>query len=311
MLAIPINVTIVTVVSSNEQAVNYFRSNNIIMYLIRCSRLIASSHVVMLEVRLYHYNIITCCEFARIDKNRISRAGVFANNKVRLLCARADRPLSKFRRENDSREVVGNTRRYGFTRRNWKTRRKTGKRKTCRNVAKSIARFTWCVGYRARARACACACVRARSGCACGGPPGSTNSRRNARVYHAATNDDSVRGRFRRRPNVATRSSNPANATKAALCRGALERSLDRSSAAHRSFGRSGRGVRVRRPRRHDNKRDGGKKNAALVAIARETHRSPLHSSPARRHRGSDEINIENIARARSAVRYKPTIIII
>jgi len=36
-------------------------------------------------------------------------------------------------------------------------------------------------------------CVRACLGCACGGRPGSTNSRRNARVYHAATAGDGAR----------------------------------------------------------------------------------------------------------------------
>lgn len=72
----------------------------------------------------------------------------------------------------------------------------------------------------------------------------------------------------------------PGDATKAALCRGALKRSLDRSFAAHRSFRRSGRGVRVRRPRRHDNKRND--KNATAAALARETH-SSLHPSPANR----------------------------
>lgn len=132
-------------------------------------------------------------------------------------------------------------------------------------------------------------CVRACLGCACGGRPGSTNSRRNARVYHAATAGDAARTTTRSGavPTAAERRRRGevvelGDATKAALCRGSLERSLDRQLAAHRSFCRSRRGVRIRRPRRHDNERNDKNataRAAALAARARETH-SSLHPSP-------------------------------
>lgn len=90
----------------------------------------------------------------------------------------------------------------------------------CREIDSALTRRFTCVS------GTGAPCVRACLGCACGGRAGSTNSRRIERVYHAATaadgarTTDSVRGRFRRRPNVATaaaataRSSNPATQQK-------------------------------------------------------------------------------------------------
>lgn len=149
-----------------------------------------------------------------------------------------------------------------------KTKKKKKNLPKCRQIdsARAYPPFYLCAGDRARR------CVRARAGCACGGRPGSTNSRRNARVYHAATAaDDSVRGRFRRRPNVAAAaagSSNPATQQKPLCVGGALERSLDRSFAGSSLFwpqrARRSR-TTTRQCKRHD-------KNAAAARDRCETH---------------------------------------
>lgn len=145
-------------------------------------------------------------------------------------------------------------------------------------------------------------CVRACLGYACGGLAGSTNSRRNARVYHAATNDDdSVRGRFRRRPNAgaAARSSNPATQQKP-LC--VVVRSNARSIARSPLIAHfAAAGAACAYDDRGDTTINVMIKNAvALVAIACETH-SSLFLRPDG-GTSSDENNIIKIARARFAV---------
>ncbi|KAF0742950.1 Uncharacterized protein FWK35_00035707 [Aphis craccivora] len=158
----------------------------------------------------------------------------------------------------------------------------------CRQIdsARAYPPFYLCAGDRARW------CVRACAGCACGSRPGSTNSRRNARVYHAATAaDDSVRGRFRRRPNVeaaaAAGSSNPATQQKPLCVGGALERSLDRSFACSSLFSpqraRRSRTTTARATARQCKRHD---KNAAAARDRCKTHSSvpPLFTGRHRHH---------------------------
>jgi len=150
--------------------------------------------------------------------------------------------------------------------------------KTSRNVVKSIARLPAVLPVcRWRGRS---ACVSAWVARAAAGPGQRTRGEMRActtrqrppteRERRLGSGPIPTTAERRRRSEVVE----PGDATKAALCRGALKRSLDRS------FRRSGRGVRVRRPLRHDNKRND--KNATAAALARETH-SSLHPSPANR----------------------------
>jgi len=174
-----------------------------------------------------------------------------------------------------------------------------------KSIARLPAVLPVCSARRGAVRACALGLRVRRPGRVnelaekCARVPRGNGRRRSA-------NDGSVRGRFRRRPNAAAaaaRSSNPATQQKPLCVVVRSERSLDRSFAAHRSFRRSGRGVRVRRPRPHDNKRYYDKNAtaaAASVARARETHSSPP-SLPGRPATDGDE-NVNIIARARFAV---------